>query len=178
MHDMNGLVNRYRSRLNVEVNDEKGSILTLSMTGPNKEQICDYLNKLAEVYIQSNLEEKNTTSYNTIQFIDQQLRETIDSLQIAGLRLQNFRSANRIINISQEGNAFFQQMELMNSEKAEIDIQGSYFEYIKSYITGKKDNIEIIAPSVMGIQDALLNSLVAQINTLNTERRNLQFSIK
>ena len=28
----------------------------------------------------------------------------------------------------------------------------------------------------MGIQDALLNSLVAQINDLNTERRNLQFS--
>ena len=67
-------------------------------------------------------------------------------------------------------------MEVLNTEKAEIDIKGRYFEYIKDYITSKKDNIEIIAPSVMGIQDALLNSLVAQINKLNTERRNLQFS--
>ena len=65
---------------------------------------------------------------------------------------------------------------MLNTEKAEIDIKGSYFEYIKEYIKSKKDNIEIIAPSVMGIQDALLNSLVAQINELNTERRNLQFS--
>ncbi|HEX2395417.1 MAG TPA: GNVR domain-containing protein, partial [Bacteroidales bacterium] len=176
LHDKNGLVNRYRAGLSVEVNDEKGSILTLSLTGPNKDQICDYLNKLSQVYIQSNLDEKNTTSSNTIRFIDQQLRETIDSLQIAGVRLQNFRSANRIINISQEGNALFQQMEQLNTEKAEIDIQGRYFEYIKSYIDSKKHNIDIIAPSVMGIQDALLNSLVSQINTLNTERRNLQFS--
>ena len=85
MHDINGLVNRYRAGLNVEVNDEKGSILTLSLTGPNKEQICDYLNKLSQVYIQSNLDEKNTTSSNTIRFIDDQLHEIIDSLQTAGV---------------------------------------------------------------------------------------------
>ena len=128
LHDMNGLVNRYRAGLEVEVNDEKGSILTLSLTGPNKEQICDYLNALSQVYIKSNLDEKNTTSSNTIRFIDEQLREIIDSLQTAGVRLQNFRSANRIINLSQEGNALFQQMEQLNTEKAGIDIQGSYFE--------------------------------------------------
>ena len=58
MNDINSLVNQYRSGLNVEVNDEKGSILTLSLLGPNKDQICDYLNKLSEVYIQSNLDEK------------------------------------------------------------------------------------------------------------------------
>jgi len=134
MHDINGLVNRYRAGLTVEVNDEKGSILNLSFTGPNKEQICDYLNKLAEVYIQSNLNEKNITSSNTIRFIDDQLHEVIDSLQTAGVKLQNFRSANRIINISQEGNSLFQQMETLNTEKARIDIQGSYFEYIRQYI--------------------------------------------
>ncbi len=176
MHDVNGLVNQYRGGLSVEVNDEKGSILTLSMTGPNKEQICDYLNRLSEVYIRSNLDEKNTTSSNTIRFIDAQLHEIIDSLQTAGVRLQNFRSANRIINISQEGNALFQQMEGLNTEKSAMDIQGSYFSYIRQYIVQKKDNNDIIAPSVMGIQDALLNSLVARINDLNNQRRNLLFS--
>ncbi len=102
----------------MEVNDEKGSILTLSLTGPNKEQICDYLNKLSEVYIRSNLDEKNMTSSNSIRFIDDQLHEIIDSLKRAGVRLQNFRSENRIINISQEGNALFQQMEALKHRKS------------------------------------------------------------
>src|SRR5512145_2628047 len=176
IHELNGLVNLYRGGLNVEVNDEKGSILILSMTGPNKEQICDYLNMLSRVYIQSNLDDKNATSSNTIRFIDQQLHETIDSLQTAGVKLQNFRSANRIINISQEGNLLFEQMEILNTEKADIEIKNMYFDYIKRYIDSKKDNLDIVAPSVMGIQDPLLNSLVGQINTLNSERRNLQFS--
>ena len=39
MNDINSLVNQYRGGLNVEVNDEKGSILTLSLSGPNKDQI-------------------------------------------------------------------------------------------------------------------------------------------
>ncbi len=176
MNDINSLVNQYRGGLNVEVNDEKGSILTLSLTGPNKEQICDYLNKLSEVYIQSNLDEKNITSSNSIRFIDDQLHEIIDSLKRAGVRLQNFRSTNRIINISQEGNALFQQMEALNTEKAGIEIKAAYFDYIKKYIETKKDNSEIIAPSVMGIQDALLNALIVQVNELITERRTLQFS--
>ncbi len=58
LHDLNGLVNRYRAALKVEVNDEKGSILTLSLTGPNKEQICDYLNKLALRFTSSRISMK------------------------------------------------------------------------------------------------------------------------
>ncbi len=138
MHDINGLVNQYRGGLNVEVNDEKGSILTLSLTGPNKEQICDYLNKLSEVYIQINLDEKNITSSNTIRFIDDQLHEIIDSLKSAGVRLQNFRSENRIINISQEGNALFQQMEALNTEKAEIEIKADILIISRSILKQKR----------------------------------------
>ncbi|MBN2481699.1 MAG: hypothetical protein JXB19_08170, partial [Bacteroidales bacterium] len=172
----NGLANRYRGMLNVEVNDDRGSILTLTLSGPNREQICDYLNKLSEVYIQYNLDEKNAASFNTIQFIDDQLRDIVDSLEIAGNQLQNFRTANRVIDISREGNILFDQIETLNTEKAGYDIQSRYFRYIKDYIESRKESSDIIAPSVMGISDALLNSLVAQINDLNMQRRTLEFS--
>jgi len=104
INNINGLANQYRGGLNVSVNDEKGSILSLSITGQNKMQISDYLNKLCEVYIRSNLEEKNRVSVNTIRFIDEQLSGIVDSLESAGIRLQNFRSANKVIDISKEGN--------------------------------------------------------------------------
>ena len=59
INTVNGLTNRYKNKLNIDVNDEKGSILFLSMTGFVAQQTADYLNKIMEVYIQTDLNEKN-----------------------------------------------------------------------------------------------------------------------
>jgi tyrosine-protein kinase Etk/Wzc len=107
LNDIHSLSNAYRSRLNVDVNAERGSILTLSISGTVPEQISDYLNKLSEVYIHNNLNEKNAVSENTIAFIDQQLSGIVDSLELAGVRLQQFRSKNKLIDLSKEGNFLF-----------------------------------------------------------------------
>ncbi len=177
MNDINGLANSYRAMLSISRNDEKGSILSLSLTGTNREQICDYLNKLSKVYITSNLDEKNAASSSAIRFIDEQLGEITRSLHVTGSRLQNFRSENRIINLSTEGNTLYKQMESLNTEKADHDIMNSYYAYIKGYIEAKKDTIEIMAPSLLGIQDELLNRLVADANKLITEKRNLKYNM-
>ncbi len=176
-NDINRQAKAYSNALNVEVNDEKGSILTLSMSGFVPLQITDYLNKLCEIYIRSNLYEKNLTSENTIQFIDEQLRGVVDSLESTGLRLQRFRSANKVIDLSKEGNFLFTKMQDLQSEKAALDINSRYYNYLLEYIEKKKDFSDVVAPSVVGIQDHLLNSLVAQLNELNLQRRNLSLSV-
>lgn len=175
--DLNNLANSYSKNIFVEVNAEKGSILTLSSKGYVKEQIANYLNKLTEVYIRSNLNEKNKTSENTIEFIDNQLNGIIDSLQVTGKRLQSFRSTNKVINLSQEGTFLFEKMQDMQSEKAALDINSRYYSYLLEYIDERKDYSDVIAPSVIGIQDHLLSTLVAQLNELNLERRNLNLSV-
>ncbi len=175
--DINRLAKRYQGRLNVQVNAEKGSILSLSMTGFVKQQIADYLNKLSEVYVLSNLNEKNIASENTINFIDEQLGGIIDSLETTGERLQQFRSANQVINLSKEGSSLYEELQDMLSQKASLDINNRYYNYLLEYIEKKKDFSDVIAPSVVGVQDRLLNDLVAQLNGLNLQRRNLQLSV-
>ncbi len=176
INNINGLTNRYRSALNIEVNDQKGSILTLSMTGYVSQQVTDYLNKLSEVYIRTNLNEKNQVSDNTIKFIDAQLSGVVDSLELAGIRLQNFRSANKVIDLSKEGSFLFDQMEQLQSEKTVLDINLRYYTYLLDYIKNKKDYSDVVAPSVVDIQDNLLSSLVIQLNEINIQRRNIVFS--
>jgi capsular exopolysaccharide synthesis family protein len=176
-NNINHQAKAYSNALNVAVNDEKGSILTLSISGFVPFQIADYLNKLCEIYIHSNLQEKNLTSENTINFIDDQLRGVVDSLEITGLRLQRFRSANKVIDLSKEGNFLFTKMQDLQSEKATLDINSRYYNYLLEYIEKKKDFSDVVAPSVVGIQDHLLNSLVAKLNELNLQRRNLSLSV-
>ncbi len=175
--DINSLAKRYQGRLSVEVNAEKGSILTLAMKGFVRQQIADYLNKLSEVYVSSNLNEKNIASENTIKFIDEQLGGITKSLDVTGERLQNFRSKNKVVNLSQEGSFLYEELQSMLGQKAILDINSRYYNYLLTYIEERKDFSDVIAPSVVGVQDELLNDLVAQLNALNLERRNLSLSV-
>jgi len=178
INNLTALANYYQNALKVELNDERGSIVNLTLTGKNPLLITEYLNKLCEVYIKNNLEEKNKTSENTIKFIDQQLQGIIDSLNAAGLRLQNFRTANRVINLSSEGNLLFQRMEQLQSQKAMLDLNKRYFDYLQSYLSSKQNFNDIIAPSVAGINDELLTSIISNLNSLNQQYRSLSFSVK
>lgn len=175
--DINTLAKKYSNSLNVEVNAEKGSILLLKMTGFVPQQITDYLNKLSEIYIRTNLEEKNRASESTIQFIDDQLRGVVDSLEVTGIRLQKFRSANKVINLSKEGTFLFEKLQSLQSDKAALEIKDRYNKYLLEYIQKRMDFSDVVAPSVVGIEDQLLNSLVAELNQLNLDRRNLGLSV-
>jgi tyrosine-protein kinase Etk/Wzc len=177
LNDINSLAKQYRLALNVEVNDEKGAILTLSMHGYVSEQLADYLNKLSEVYLQANLDEKNQTSESTIRFIDEQLGGIVDSLESTGLRLQRFRTANKVIDLSKEGNFLYQKMQDLQSEKAIFDIKANYFAYLLDYISRRDAVGDVVAPGVVGVNDNLLNTLVTELNNLLAERRQVSFSV-
>jgi tyrosine-protein kinase Etk/Wzc len=176
LNDINSLAKQYRKGMIVEVNDEKGAILTLSMQGYVSAQLADYLNKLSEVYLRSNLDEKNQTSESTIRFIDEQLGGIVDSLESTGLKLQRFRTANKVIDLSKEGSFLFQKMQDLQTEKAIYDIKANYFAYLLEYMNRKDAAADVVAPGVVGIDDKLLGEFVTGLNTLLSERRKLSFS--
>ena len=176
INDLNKLANTYRNKLQTEVNDEKGSVLTLSVSGPVPQQEIDYLNKLGEIYINYGLEEKNKTSELSILFINEQLNSIKDSLKKAESKLQAFRIQNQIYNISKEGNLIFTKLDHYESEKSTLIIQKNYFGYISKYLNNKTNTNEIIAPSVIGIKDNLLNNLVIEFNHLYSEKQIIEYT--
>lgn len=176
IHDLNQLTNRYKNKLSITTSDKKSSILILTTQGyvPRKE--ADYLNKLLQVYVNTGLEEKNQIAINTIEFIDKQLKIITDSLNIAENILYDFRRKNKIIDISQEGNAIFKKIEAYESEKALFEVKSKYYNYLRNYIEQAKDFKKVVAPSVMGIEDPLLNSLVVELNELYSTKNAISYS--
>ena len=178
INDLNSLTNRYRGMLGVNLTDKEGSILQLSIQSFVPQKEANYLNKLAEVYIQAGLEEKNQIATKAIEFIDDQINDILDSLDIAENNLQNFRMKNKIVNISQEGTYLYQQYEKAQTEKALLGIQQKYYNYLSNYLQSKEDFSEFVAPSVIGIDDQVLKTLLGQLNSLYVERNSLNFSSK
>jgi len=171
------LANMYRSKLKIEPVNEEATLVTLSVSGVSPLQEADYLNKLMDVYIKQGLEIKNQTAEKTIEFIDKQLRLIADSLEVAENNLEQFRLANRLIDLSAEGTAIKNKLERFNQEKITANLQKQYYEYLAEYIRNKNESGEIVSPSVMGVTDQLLVNLVGQLSKLQEQKKQLQYNI-
>lgn len=176
INDYNQLTKEYLKNLTVEASFKKGTILQLTSKGAVPEKVVEYLNTLIIEAIENDLKEKNATSIKTIEFIDDQLTSVVDSLTYAEKNLETFRSNNKIVNLSEEGSSMFKKMEELQAKKSLIDIKIKYYEYLLKTIRDKNNFKDIITPSVIGVQDQLLNNLVGQLSQLYSERQVLEFS--
>ncbi len=178
INDPNTLALTYKSKVTITLNDKKGSLLTLTSSGYVALQEADYLNKLMDVYIRRGLEEKNQIAENTVRFIDQQLALMTDSLRKAEQRLQDFRTQNRVLDISREGNMLIERIKSIQQEQGSIELRGYYYSYLKDYLAQRKDLNAIIAPSVLGVEDPQLNALLAEASKAYIEREEMRATVK
>lgn len=177
INSAHGLAVNYRKKVNIELNDKQGSLLTLSTTGFVAQQEADFLNKLMEVYIRNDLNDKMQTAINTIDFVDEQLGGITDSLRRAELMLQNFRTGKGIINLSTEGSALLGRLETLYTEKNILSFQLEYFVYLEKYLKEKKDLKGLVSPATIGIDEIGIATIVGQLNELSLERDGLLLTV-
>jgi capsular exopolysaccharide synthesis family protein len=163
IHSRKRLVVSYSKQLKVDVVSKLGTIVKISLEGSNKEMNTDFLNKLTEIFLNNSLDKKNQEAIRTIQFIDDQLIGISDSLVITENKLQQFRSANKVMDLSKQGQVIINQAMSLDNEKARLGIEANYYNYLAEYVS--KDNAgEVpIAPATMGITDPGLTKLVADL---------------
>lgn len=158
------LINNFNSRLNVSFLEGAGSILILSMEGTNRAKDVDFVNKLVEVFQSVSLERKNTEAVRRIQFIDDQLVGISDSLSLTENKLQQFRSNNRIMDVSAQGQAIIAQVTLLENERARLSLEANYYDYLSDYLDKDISKEVPIVPITMGISDQGLTRLVTELS--------------
>ncbi len=168
-YDKERLTDRYLSRLRIENATREGTIVRLSLQGTNKVQDMIFLNKLTEVYIQGNLEKKNQEAKRTIEFIEKQLNSVSDSLSLTETQLQEFRSRNRIMDVSAQAQQIIDQAVVLENERARLTLESNYYEYLEEYLSSEANEKVPVAPASMGIEDPLLANLMQELAALQAE---------
>jgi capsular exopolysaccharide synthesis family protein len=161
-----GLVSYFNNRLGVELLSRTGSILRISLEGTNKAKDVVFLNKLVEVFQVISLDKKNTEAERRIQFIDDQLVGISDSLLLTENKLQQFRSTNRVMDLSAQGTAIITQAMNLENEKARLNLEANYYDYLADYLTKNIYEGGPIIPITMGINDPGLTKLVQDLSDL------------
>ena len=159
-------MDKYLKRLKVERESKTGTSIRISLEGTNKKMDIEFLNKLAEIFLNNSLDKKNLEAIRTVQFIDDQLIGISDSLVITENKLQSFRSKNRVMNLSAQGQVIIDQSMSLENQKARLGIEANYYDYLAEYLA--KDNVGQVpvAPATMGITDPGLTKLVADLAEL------------
>lgn len=160
----------YQGKITIEPISKGASMIKISMEDNNPQKAIDFLNRLTEEFLLRNLEKKNELANNTIAFIDSQLDTISKSLNVAETALQNFRSKNKVMDLSYQAQQVFEQLQTLENQRMELSMQTQYYQYLLDYIDENQSVESVLAPSAMGVQDPLLNQLILEINQLSVEK--------
>jgi capsular exopolysaccharide synthesis family protein len=168
-HSMDKLVQEYAESVVVENATRDGSIVQVSHESTNMIKGLLFLEKLTEVFIRGNLEKKNIEAERIIDFIEGQLTDVRDSLEITETELQEFRSVNRIMDVSAQTEQIITQALVLENEKASLNLEKNYYHYLDDYLTDETIKNNPIAPASMGIADPNLTVLIQEFSSLQAD---------
>ena len=167
------VIDYYQNALIISLEGKESSVVLLTLRDFNRNKGIDFLNKLTETYLAINLERKNEIANRTIDFISGQLDMISDSLLISESRKQSFQSQNQVINMSFQTQQLLTQTKELDNQRIALETRNKYYSYLNEYMRTNQEPDNVIAPSSMGVDDPLLNSLILQLNNLLVEKSSL-----
>lgn len=168
-YDKEKLAETYSRLLQVENATRDGSIVRLSIEVTNRSMGLVFLDKVTEVFIENNLEKKNLEAERIIEFIEQQVGDVQDDLILTENRLQEFRSANRIMDVSAQTQQIIDQAVVLETEKARLSLERDYYLYLDNYLSEEDNANRAVAPAAMGLEDPNLTNLISEYSGLQAE---------
>lgn len=169
LRDLNSLARSYAGSLNVEPFERGASIMQLALICSNLSKGEIYLNTLMQTVMEMELEQKNISASKTVDFIDSQVAGVADSLRFFENQLQDFRSANKIYNLSSESSSVYERLIEYESQLTQEEFKRNYYQNLKKYLTSENYS-EVIVPSGIGIEDPFLNGLIKNLLELQSEK--------
>ena len=177
-NDLSDVTLAYQLKLKANLTDKKSDIILCTLQGEEPEKEGDFLNELIKVYTEGQMNFQNEAQRRSLDFINTQLTGISDSLNTAGTKFSDFRSKNNIIDLGAEGKLVMDNLKEIETERAKSQMQLDYFQNLLKYLNNTSDLKQLVAPSVVGIQDVSLNALVLKLGELYNRRQVLSFSAK
>ncbi|MGB3619695.1 MAG: polysaccharide biosynthesis tyrosine autokinase [Catalinimonas sp.] len=168
---LDDLVSTYRKKLQVRQIFEQSNVFNLTVAGQNVSKEEDFLNMLLQKIIEMNMASKRTQSDRTAEFLEQQLGENSDSLNLVEGDLARFKHEIVPVNPNMEGGQIYANIQLLEQEKANIRLSDKYYEYLVNTLNNAAADDNIVAPSAMGVEDPLLSNMISRLVEMQLQVR-------
>ena len=162
-----------QSMLTVGLAAKQSSLIGLKLDDQAANRAEDILNSLINVYNKAGIDDKNATVANTLEFINNRLITVTKDLNDVEENLQQYRTNENILDLTDQGRAYLSNVQTKDQDLSKIQIQLDVLNEIEKYILKKADHPGIV-PSTLGVEDALLNSLLEKLYSAELSLDNLR----
>lgn len=177
-NNVQSLTNQYLRKTVISQENINSDIITIVIQGENIRKEVDFINELNNVFINFGINNKSLNSENSIKFIDAQLDRIQGSLSAAENRFTNYRKNNQAMNLGQEAQMVYSKLEEIENERYLTELQINYYNELKEYLNDSKKIEEMVNPSIIGIDDPSLNSMLTRLMELYGRREVLTLSVQ
>ena len=148
---------------------EKGKmtgVLGLNYQGQDKEHITKVLNAILAAYSHQNIERRSAESAQTLKFLDEQLPELKQQLDVAEREFNKFRQEFNTVDVTKESELYLTQSVTLETQKAELEQ--------KVAEASAKYTSEHPVMQQMNAQLGAINSKIGELNTTLKKLPDLQ----
>lgn len=177
-NNLNRMTQGYLKRVQVELTDNNSEVIRMLLEGNIPQKEADFLNELNRVFITLGVEEEERSSETSVNFISEQLGKIKDSLDRSEEVFTDYRRKNQVVDLSQEANFIYQKLEEIESEKYEANTRLGYYQNLKNYLDDSERIKQISSPSMVGINDENLTTMLQKLSELYNRRELLKYSVK
>lgn len=165
--DVEAVAGNFLGALDVSLLSNKVSMVNLVLTDAIQQRGEVVLNKLVEVYIKANVDDKNRIADSTMSFIDERLKVVGDELRGVERNIEEFKQANNFNNIGAESQMLMQSSNNYMDQLTAKEVELNVVESIEKYIV---DNNRRVIPVNMEVQNPTFTRLIDKYNALQMER--------
>lgn len=161
---------RYAGAVQVALKSAGTGILFISMRTSNAKMGADIINKLMQEYALYSVEQKDKTSVQKLNFIDErvaQYRHKIDSAQDV---LNIFERQNNLIDSKAQSDNYFGNINESDKKINELLISQNVTDMVSDYLLDKKNQYQKV-PTTLNLTDGTLIELVSEYNKAQIMRQ-------
>ena len=167
VYNYESATNFYRGKLTVSLDDTQSSILQLKSEGEVVAKEVEFQRRLCDNYIAEKKEQRGQISASKRQFIERQLAVYKQSLIQAEQELETFRKGAQALDLRVSIENALNKLQTLETEKGQIELDIKSYNSVLQYLkhTSSVDK----APSIVGINDPLLNENLLELKHLSSE---------
>lgn len=162
----------FSGRLGVTQKEEKGSVLTLTMSDQSTRRADDVLSTLIGVYNEAWIRDKNQVAVSTSNFIKERLGVIESELGNVDSDISSFKSANLVPDVQAASSMYMNENQRTASAILDINNQLQMTRYIRSYLTADNASDRLL-PANSGITNPMLAQQINEYNKNVLQRNSL-----
>ncbi|MDP1817352.1 MAG: polysaccharide biosynthesis tyrosine autokinase [Leadbetterella sp.] len=160
--------------LKTQIEDDKSTVIKLTINTTIISKGKDILNSLLEEYVFNSLQDKNREATNTLKFIEGRLKIITSELGDVEQDVEQYKRSAGITDLSTEANLFLEKVKDNDAQITDVDINLKVLSGVERYVSSAQLNQT--APSSLMVSDPVLSSYLNQLTELNLQKEKISRS--